>query len=240
MGQLLKSITEVDEKKEIVSNKYLSLGKGLLETFYPLRSDPDNPLVLKRANIITTLTVRTGSMCITNDKILFIYSNYEEKESHYAMVRNKLNSESSIFKEWSLAHIKELFRRRYINRRSALEIFFIDGKSVFLHFPDGDCEEVAKRLQRMKPQKCPQMIYHKSLDPKKILESSSLMKKWGSFELSNFEYLMQVNCLAGRSYKDVTQYHVFPWILTSFAEKIDLANEGNYRDLSKNMGSLGS
>lgn len=51
---------------------------------------------------------------------------------------------------------------------------------------------------------------------------------------------MQVNCLAGRSYKDVTQYHVFPWVLNSFAEKLDLNNPNSYRDLAKNMGSLGS
>jgi len=53
------------------------LGKGLLETFYPLRSDPDNPPVLKRVIIVTTLNIRTGSLCITNDKILFIYNSYE-------------------------------------------------------------------------------------------------------------------------------------------------------------------
>jgi hypothetical protein len=58
--------------------------------------------------------------------------------------------------------------------------------------------------------------------------------------MSNFEYLMQINSLGGRSYKDITQYHVFPWVVTSFAEKLDLTSPNSYRDLSKNMGSLGS
>lgn len=74
---LLSKAIETDDKKDISSNKYLSLGRGLLETFYPLRSDPDNPVMLKRADIITTLTVRTGSLCITSEKLLFIYSCYE-------------------------------------------------------------------------------------------------------------------------------------------------------------------
>lgn len=51
---------------------------------------------------------------------------------------------------------------------------------------------------------------------------------------------MQINSLAGRSYKDITQYHVFPWVVTSFAEKLDLTSPHSYRDLTKNMGSLGS
>ncbi len=32
-----------------------------------------------------------------------------------------------------------------------------------------------------------------------------------SGETSNFEYLMQLNTLAGRSYNDLSQYPVFPW-----------------------------
>lgn len=31
---------------------------------------------------------------------------------------------------------------------------------------------------------------------------------------------------------------VFPWIITSFEEKLDLDNKANYRDLSKPIGSL--
>jgi hypothetical protein len=111
---------------------------------------------------------------------------------------------------------------------------------VFFHFPDGDSEEISKKILRLRQSKCPNIVYNKSLDPKKILENSSLMKKWGNFEVSNFDYLMQVNCLAGRSYKDVTQYHVFPWAITSFAEKLDLSNANSYRDFTKNMGSMGS
>ena len=31
-------------------------------------------------------------------------------------------------------------------------------------------------------------------------------------EISNFQYLMHLNTLAGRSYNDLTQYPVFPWV----------------------------
>ena len=50
-----------------------------------------------------------------------------------------------------------------------------------------------------------------------------LTKRWSNFEISNFEYLMQLNSLAGRSFRDISQYPVFPWLITSFAERLDIA-----------------
>lgn len=46
---------------------------------------------------------------------------------------------------------------------------------------------------------------------------------------------MSLNILSGRSNCDLNQYFVFPWIL-QFYEK----NKEIFRDLSLNMGSLGS
>ncbi|XP_014522456.1 BEACH domain-containing protein C2 isoform X1 [Vigna radiata var. radiata] len=50
---------------------------------------------------------------------------------------------------------------------------------------------------------------------------------------------MQLNTLAGRSYNDITQYPVFPWILSDYSSKsLDLSNPSSYRDLSKPIGAL--
>lgn len=67
-----------------------------------------------------------------------------------------------------------------------------------------------------------------------------LTDKWVKRELSNFQYLMYLNTLAGRSYNDLTQYPVFPWVLSNYSDtEIDLGDESNYRDLGKPMGALG-
>ena len=52
---------------------------------------------------------------------------------------------------------------------------------------------------------------------------------------------MYLNTLAGRSYNDLTQYPVFPWILCDYSsEVLDLTDERSFRDLSKPpMGALG-
>lgn len=57
-------------------------------------------------------------------------------------------------------------------------------------------------------------------------------------EISNFQYLMHLNTLAGRSYNDLMQYPVFPWILADYdSEDLDLNNPKTFRDFSKPMGA---
>uniref|UniRef100_A0A673JM56 WD repeat- and FYVE domain-containing protein 4-like n=1 Tax=Sinocyclocheilus rhinocerous TaxID=307959 RepID=A0A673JM56_9TELE len=57
-------------------------------------------------------------------------------------------------------------------------------------------------------------------------------------EISNFEYLMHLNTLAGRTYNDLMQYPVFPWIIADYeSETLDLSHPATFRDLSKPMGA---
>ena len=51
---------------------------------------------------------------------------------------------------------------------------------------------------------------------------------------------MHINFISGRSYQDLSQYLIFPWVLTDYtSDSLNLANEGVYRDFSKNMGTMG-
>ena len=38
--------------------------------------------------------------------------------------------------------------------------------------------------------------------------------------MSNFEYLMHLNTLAGRTYSDLMQYPVFPWVLADYESEV--------------------
>jgi len=38
--------------------------------------------------------------------------------------------------------------------------------------------------------------------------------------MTNFQYLMHLNTLAGRSYNDLMQYPVFPWILADYTSQV--------------------
>ena len=57
-----------------------------------------------------------------------------------------------------------------------------------------------------------------------------MTEQWKIGEVSNFEYLMHLNTLAGRSFNDWTQYPVFPWILADYtSERLDLTNPATFR-----------
>ena len=95
---------------------------------------------------------------------------------------------------------------------------------------------VYKRVMSMKP---PHLYYTGSRSPAQLLKASGLTQKWVRREISNFEYLMQLNTIAGRTYNDLSQYPVFPWILSDYScQELDLSNPSVYRDLSKPVGVL--
>ncbi|KAG4406191.1 hypothetical protein JTP64_005062 [Candida tropicalis] len=63
-------------------------------------------------------------------------------------------------------------------------------------------------------------------------------KKWRQGEMSNFYYLMIINTLAGRTFNDLSQYPVFPWVIADYtSETLDLSDPRTFRDLSKPMGA---
>jgi hypothetical protein len=63
--------------------------------------------------------------------------------------------------------------------------------------------------------------------------------QWRRREISNFDYLMALNTFAGRTYNDLTQYPVFPWVLSDYTSgKLDLSETASFRDLSKPVGAL--
>ncbi|KAL4719852.1 hypothetical protein ACJJTC_001598, partial [Scirpophaga incertulas] len=77
------------------------------------------------------------------------------------------------------------------------------------------------------------------MSPRQLMRNSNMTQKWQRREISNFEYLMFLNTIAGRTYNDLNQYPVFPWVLTNYeSDELDLSQPSNYRDLSKPIGAL--
>ncbi|KAK2169770.1 hypothetical protein LSH36_7g14012 [Paralvinella palmiformis] len=70
--------------------------------------------------------------------------------------------------------------------------------------------------------------------PKQLFKMSNMMQRWQRREISNFDYLMYLNTVAGRSYNDLNQYPVYPWVIVNYeSTDLDLGLPSNYRDLSK-------
>ena len=63
--------------------------------------------------------------------------------------------------------------------------------------------------------------------------------QWQAGKIDNFNYLAALNTLAGRTYSDLTQYPVMPWVLRDFnSERLDLTDPATFRDLTKPVGAL--
>lgn len=159
---------------------------------------------------------------------------------------------------WNLSEISHVYLRRYRLRDSSLELFFIPSggtaygdfglyspsTSIFLDFGPGREGHVRRDdaafaiMQRSPPQAIKQwpdrsaQFLHDQL--------SRLTMGWVEGRITNFDYLLHLNMLSGRSYNDICQYPVFPWVLADYtSEEIpDLTARKSFRDLSKPVGAL--
>jgi factor associated with neutral sphingomyelinase activation len=64
---------------------------------------------------------------------------------------------------------------------------------------------------------------------------------WVTGTITNGEYLFYLNFVANRSFNDLTQYPVFPWVIADYKNShIDFEKGGPfvYRDLGKPIGAL--
>ena len=70
-------------------------------------------------------------------------------------------------------------------------------------------------------------------------ELSKYQQMWVNGWITNFDYLMLLNKLANRSFWDITQYPVMPWVLKQYSNsELDLENPRSFRDLEKPIGAL--
>lgn len=138
---------------------------------------------------------------------------------------------------WKINNMREMHLRRYNLRHSAIEFFLTDQTNYFLNFDKYHRNNVYSRIMALKP---PKLVYGITRSPEEMLASSGLTKKWIERRITNFEYLMALNTIAGRTYNDLSQYPVFPWILNDYtSETLDFDNplSNCFRDLSKPIGA---
>eukprot|EP00729_Bicosta_minor_P009634 gene9634-8579_t len=128
------------------------------------------------------------------------------------------NVESEPVQKFNLSQITRIIRRRYLLSQRGLEIFF------------GDDEERSKFYAALTAQAAVAL---------KEEVKGNLMLKWQNGEISNYDYLMHLNNFADRSFNDLTQYPVFPWIIADYTSAtLDLTSPDTFRDLSKPIGAL--
>ncbi|RMZ91036.1 hypothetical protein DV736_g1746, partial [Chaetothyriales sp. CBS 134916] len=163
-------------------------------------------------------------------------------------------------RSWKWSDVISISKRRFLFRDVAIEIFFADGRSYLLtvtspqarnelHYlisaraptygsSDRPQSEASWRYETLKSvDDEPQGLGSKFANVFGQSAALSATKKWQKGELSNFHYLMLINTLAGRTYNDLTQYPVFPWVIADYtSEELDFDNPATFRNLAKPMG----
>jgi hypothetical protein len=128
-------------------------------------------------------------------------------------------------KVWPSSSLSEVVFKNFIHNSCALELYLKSGKSYFLNFfTRPKLKEVYTNLKSN--------FLPKGLN---FLSKQHLFQyrdQWISGKLSNFEYLMILNKFSSRSFNNLSQYPVFPWVLKDYkSEELNLKNEESFRNL---------
>ena len=139
----------------------------------------------------------------------------------------------------NLSNVREVISRNYNLIQCGFEIFTIDGKSYFFVLESE--KELKNIIKKLKNAQKNLIIYFDR--PREI--PKEYQRSWIKGEISNFQYLMILNLFASRSFHDINQYPVFPWVIIDFTSKeLDLDTKDPqklakiFRDLSKPIGAM--
>uniref|UniRef100_A0A671WSY8 Neurobeachin-like protein 2 n=1 Tax=Sparus aurata TaxID=8175 RepID=A0A671WSY8_SPAAU len=188
-------------------------------------SQKEKLVLSEDCELITIVAVVPGRLEVTTHHLYFYDGSSDKEETEEGIGFD--------FKR-PLSQLREVHLRRYNLRRSALELFFIDQAHYFINFRKKVRNKVYSRILGLRP---PNLFYFGSRSPQELLKASGLTQKWVCREISNFEYLMQLNTIAGRTYNDLSQYPVFPWVLCDYTSSdLNLEDPAVFRDLSKPIG----
>ncbi|XP_077926584.1 neurobeachin isoform X1 [Halichoerus grypus] len=257
---LLKAAAEYGTEEDVVKSKKAFRSQAIVnqnaETELMLEGDDDavsllqekeidnlaGPVVLSTpAQLIAPVVVAKGTLSITTTEIYF---EVDEDDPAFKKIDTKvLAYTEGLHGKWMFSEIRAVFSRRYLLQNTALEVFMANRTSVMFNFPDqATVKKVVYSLPRVgvgTSYGLPQARRISLATPRQLYKSSNMTQRWQRREISNFEYLMFLNTIAGRTYNDLNQYPVFPWVLTNYeSEELDLTLPGNFRDLSKPIGAL--
>uniref|UniRef100_A0A673HKF7 Lipopolysaccharide-responsive and beige-like anchor protein n=1 Tax=Sinocyclocheilus rhinocerous TaxID=307959 RepID=A0A673HKF7_9TELE len=176
------------------------------------------------ALLVAPAVVVKGTLSIT---ALELYFEVDEEDPSFKNIDPKILAYTEgLHGKWQFTEIRAVFSRRYLLQNTALEVFMANRSNISgyrisecgLSFSD-------RRISLA--------------SPKQLYKASNLTQRWQRREISNFEYLMFLNTISGRTFNDLNQYPVFPWVITNYdSEDLDLTLPSNYRDLSKPIGAL--
>jgi len=169
--------------------------------------------------------------------LVFIAENPMENEDKRTMFNKKYKNGINLFKiirKYKLSNIKKIIKKQIVELKSGLEITFYNGKILLFNCLSEEKRDLlGTKLVRLREKWCQFLQYDSTLDPIKIFEKSQISTMWENNLISTLDYILALNSYSSRSFSNLSQYPIFPWIL------FENGKNSVKRDLSKNIGLNG-
>lgn len=230
-GSVVSAQKILDKYKEELTNKYNS--QGNVYTLFEVVEDKS----CNQGNFIDSLDEANESKCVVELPCEFVKVN-KTAAGIFALFSKKIILTKSEKKSIviDLSDIRNVFLRTHFHHPTAIEIFTVFGKSYFINFPNLNPIPILKSIKTFTK---PFGANIQCTDFQSYFQSKKVTEEWLNRRISNFEYLMNLNMLSGRTFNDPSQYPILPWIISDYeSEKLDLNDPNFFRDLSKPIGAI--
>ncbi|CAI5463318.1 unnamed protein product [Closterium sp. Yama58-4] len=191
-------------------------GAGLLVRFNPgwLEEGDDRVVAELVGSQMLPLVLQPGRIILTPYSVYFQPFNVV---SSVPVVRHPLRTVTAVMRRST--HLQEI----------GVEIFYSQWSSIYFTFKSTqDCSRFYSLL-----------LQQPGLSIESMRSQDKWVRDWVSGGISNFDYLMYLNREANRSFNDLSQYPVFPWVIADYTSKeLDLTSPATFRDLRKPVGAL--
>ncbi|XP_025103482.1 lysosomal-trafficking regulator-like isoform X3 [Pomacea canaliculata] len=154
----------------------------------------------------------------------FLFFVADKAITHPDYTQILLGNQDQLSMTWRYTELLEVHSRWYQLQDTALEIFLVTGRTYLLSFDTmADRDKVLGLLlsQLEKPKGQEQTV-------------GDIQKMWLEGNMTNFDYLTCLNKLSGRSFNDLMQYPILPFILRDYeSDELNLEDPSVFRDLRK-------
>ena len=183
-----------------------------------------------------------GTLCIGVQFVVFIACESEPPpdencELNYGILDSRISE--SDYKTILIQDISEVWERVFLHRPTAIEIFTRQGRSYLFNLLTETAAEQTLGHIKWALRKIGRQDAMRSINPSRNAHLANLVNDWRRKRISNFNYLLELNKFASRSFNNLQQYPVFPWILADYtSSELDLHSPETFRDLSIPIGAM--
>jgi len=159
---------------------------------------------------------------INNGESYFIVLNPDNRDILFEKIISKIDN---LYKENKM----EIFKHSKIWSNNKENCFYIKHSPIIALHQSQEADNFIKNQKKMK--NINNKYYKIIMDENNVKDA--IYNNWCKNRITNYDYLMFLNILSGRSLNDLSQYFIFPWIIKDFDKNnLNWLSNEIYRDLS--------